>query len=116
MALLDELKELGSNVDEGLERFMGNAALYERMLHKLPDMIRKTDVGAAFAGGELKEAEEQAHALKGATGNLSVTPLFEGYTKVVDLLRAGQAEQAKAVYDGIISVQDQVIACIERAG
>ncbi len=115
MALLDELRELGSNVDEGLERFMGNAALYERMLRKLPDTVKKTDVGGAFANGELKEAEEQAHALKGATGNLSVTPLFEGYTKVVDLLRAGQADQAKAVYDGLIPVQEQVIACIERS-
>ena len=114
MALLDDLKKLGSNVDEGLERFMGNAALYERMLHKLPDMLEKTDVAGAFASGELKEAEERAHALKGATGNLSITPLYEGYTKVVDLLRAGQAEEAKAVYDGIVSVQEQVIACIGR--
>ncbi len=116
MALLDELKELGSNVGEGLERFMGNAALYERMLHKLPDTVQKTDVWGAFANGDLKTAEEQAHALKGATGNLSVTPLYEGYTKVVDLLRAGQAEEAKAVYDGLVPVQEQVIACIERNG
>ncbi len=114
MALLEELRGLGSNVDEGLERFMGNMALYERMLRKLPDMVRKTDVEGAFASGELKEAEERAHALKGATGNLSVTPLYEGYTKVVDLLRAGQANEAKAVYDGMVSIQEQIIACIER--
>ena len=115
MALLEDLKAIGSNVEEGLERFMGNAALYERMLHKLPDTIKKTDVAESFAKGELKEAEERAHALKGATGNLSITPLYERYTKVVDLLRAGQADEAKAVFDEIPPIQEQVIACIERS-
>ena len=114
MSLLEDLKELGTNIDEGLERFMGNASLYERMLRTLPGMLRKTDVGEAFASGDTKDAEEKAHALKGVTGNLSITPLYEAYTKVVDLLRAGQDAQAKAVYDEMIPVQEKVMECIEQ--
>lgn len=114
MGLLDELKDLGSNVDEGLERFMGNAALYERMLRTLPGMLRKTDVGAAFASGDTTDAMEKAHALKGVTGNLSITPLYEAYTKIVDYLRAGKSDQAKAVFDEMTAVQEKVMDCIER--
>ena len=32
MSLLDDLKGLGVDVEEGLQRFMGNAPLYERMM------------------------------------------------------------------------------------
>ncbi len=28
MSMVDELKELGANVDEAMQRFMNNAALY----------------------------------------------------------------------------------------
>ena len=114
MDLLDELKALGSNVDEGLERFMGNAALYERMLKTLPGMLRKTDVGEAFAAGNMTEAMEKAHALKGVMGNLSITPLYEGYTKIVDYLRSGKEDLARSVFEGMVSVQEKVIECIEQ--
>lgn len=114
MDLLEELRALGSNVDEGRDRFMGNAALYVRMLRSLPGMLKKTDVGEAFAAGDLAGAMEKAHTLKGVTGNLSVTPLYEGYTKIVDHLRAGQEEQARAVFEEMLPVQDKVIECIER--
>lgn len=114
MDLLDELKALGSNVDEGLERFMGNAALYERMLKTLPGMLRKTDVGEAFAVGDMTDAMEKAHALKGVTGNLSITPLYEGYTKIVDYLRSGREDLARSVFEGMVSVQEKVIECIEQ--
>lgn len=114
MGLLEELRALGSDVDEGLDRFMGNTALYERMLRTLPNMLKKTDVGEAFRSGDLTDAAEKAHALKGVTGNLSITPLYTGYTKVVDLLRAGQGEQAKQVFEEIAPVQEKVIECIEK--
>ena len=42
MNLLEELKNLGVNVDEGIERLMGNASLYERMLFKFLEMMIKT--------------------------------------------------------------------------
>lgn len=114
MGMLEELKVIGSNVEEGLERFMGNAALYERMLRTLPAMLKKTDVSESFTNGDTKDAEEKAHALKGVTGNLSITPLYEAYTKIVDLLRAGKNDQAKAVLDDILPVQNKVIECIEH--
>ncbi len=39
--MLEKLKTLGVNVDEAMHRLMGNTSLYERMLGKFADMIKK---------------------------------------------------------------------------
>lgn len=114
MSKIDDLKALGVNVDEALERFMGNGALYEKMLNKLTNAVKDVQVLPFFEAGDHKTALENAHALKGVTGNLSVTPLYKGYTEIVDELRAGNPEKARTVLDGILPVQEQIIECIEK--
>ncbi|MCM1329134.1 MAG: hypothetical protein NC253_06795 [Ruminococcus sp.] len=114
MSKIDELRELGVNIDEALDRFMGNSALYERMLGKLTAAVRDVQVLPAFEEGDHTKALENAHALKGVTGNLSITPLYKGYTEIVDELRAGNPDKARKILDDILPVQEKVIACIEK--
>ena len=57
---------------------------------------------------------EKAHAIKGATGNLSLTPLHNAYDEVVNLLRAGKPEEARKVLRDILPVQNEIYACIKR--
>lgn len=114
MSKIDDLKALGVNVDEALERFMGNGALYEKMLNKLTAAVKDVQVLPFFEAGDHKTALENAHALKGVTGNLSVTPLYKGYTEIVDELRAGNPEKARQVLDDMLPVQEQIIECIEK--
>ncbi|MDE6133322.1 MAG: hypothetical protein K2G04_08110 [Oscillospiraceae bacterium] len=87
MSKIDELKALGVNIEEALDRFMGNGALYEKMLNKLTAAVNDVQVLPFFEAGDHKTALENAHALKGVTGNLSITPLYKGYTEIVDELR-----------------------------
>lgn len=114
MSLIDDLKALGVNTDEALQRFMGNGALYERMLGKLTAAINDVPVMPAFEAEDYQKALENAHTLKGVTGNLSVTPLFEGYTKTVDLLRADEPLKARGVYEEMLPVQKKILDCIEK--
>ncbi|MCH5324975.1 MAG: hypothetical protein J1E39_07135 [Eubacterium sp.] len=114
MGMIEQLKELGVNIDEGLNRFMGNAALYERMLLKLPANVRAQEVLKHFEDGDFQAALEAAHNLKGVTGNLSVTPLYEAYTEAVKLLRENEPEKAKAVVENIQPVEEQILNCIEN--
>lgn len=114
MGLLEELKALGANVDEGMERFMGNAALYERMLKKLPDMIGSTRINEDFGSENVGELIEKTHSIKGVTGNLSLTLLYEQYTKIVDLLRMGKTEEANSVYQKMLPAQEEILACIRK--
>lgn len=114
MSLLEELKELGVNVDEGLERLGGNQGLYERLLGSFLKTMETHHVEPDFDTSDYAEIIEKTHAIKGTSGNLSLTPIYEAYTEIVALLRADQPEQAKKVLEGVLPVQDKIIQCIER--
>ena len=113
MSLLDDLKGLGVDVEEGLQRFMGNAPLYERMMMTFPKMMEKTPVDLDFDASDVTGIIEVTHSIKGATGNLSLTPLYEAYTKAVDLLRGGRPEEARQILKDIQPVQTQIMDCIK---
>ena len=114
MSLLDELKELGVNVDEGINRLMGNASLYEKMLGTFVNMMDKSTVDPDFDGDNYGDVIETTHAIKGAAGNLSITPVYDAYTEIVDLLRAGQPEQAREVLKKVLPVQKEIVDCIKK--
>ena len=39
MGMIEDLKELGVNTEEGLKRLNGNQSFYERMLRSVPKML-----------------------------------------------------------------------------
>jgi len=115
MSLIESLKNLGADVDEGLERVMGDSSLYEMMLGMFVDSVRDNPVSPEdFDAADLDELIKTVHMLKGVTGNLAITPLFNGYNQALVLLRGGQAAQAKAEFERLLPVQGQIIDCIKR--
>ena len=113
--MIEELKGLGIDVDEGLERVMGDADLYEMMLGMFLDSVRDNPVALEdFDGNDLDTLIKRVHTLKGITGNLAITPLFNGYTESLGLLRDNRAKEAKAVFARILPVQKDIIACINQ--
>ncbi len=112
--LFNELKELGVNVDEGMKRFMNNADLYEKMLGRFLDTVKQSDVMSFIEAGNLEEAVSKAHNLKGVTGNLSITPLYKGYSEIVALLREGKPDDARVVLENLLPVQEKIIECIKK--
>lgn len=114
MGLIQELKSLGVNTDEALERMGGNSSFYERMLVIFRDMIKKSPIRMDFDCNDYSDVVEIAHALKGASGNLSLTPIYEAYSEMVRLLRADQPEQARQVLKKLLPVQAAIIDCIEK--
>lgn len=114
MSLLEELKNMGVNVDEGVDRLMGNVSLYEKMLVKFLEMMKKSPVNPDFDCNDFTDVIETAHAIKGSAGNLSITPIYEAYAEIVSLLRANQPEQAKEILKNVQSVQTDILSCIEK--
>ena len=114
MSMLDELQVLGADIPDGLKRFVNNAALYEKMLKKFPAAAEGLPVLEHFESGNLDAALANAHTLKGMTGNLSLKPLFDAYTEIVALLRAGDPVTAKNLTVGIVPTQEAMIACIRN--
>ena len=114
MEKLDYLKELGVDVDGGIKRLSGKESLYERMMFKFLDMMKKSVVSPEFDSENYADVIEVAHALKGAAGNLSVTPIYEAYGKITDLLRSQKPEEAREVLTGVLPVQQKILECIQK--
>ncbi len=114
MGLLEELKSLGVDVDGGIKRLNGKQSLYERMMFKFLDMMKKSVVSPDFSSNDYTEVMEVAHTLKGAAGNLSITPLYEGYGQIVDLLRGQKPEEARKVLEDMLPKQKEILECIEK--
>ena len=114
MSLFDELRELGVDVDGGLRRIKNNEKLYTRLLGSFVKSIDSQYVGADFDASDVTAQIEKAHAIKGTAGNLSITPVYEAYTKVVDLLRTGQIDEARPILEKILPVQADIVSCIKK--
>ena len=71
-------------------------------------------LGANVDEGDHNTVIEKTHAIKGVTGNLSITPLFEAYSDIVSLERKGSFEEARAVFDNIQPVQEKIMECIKK--
>ncbi|MCR5262258.1 MAG: Hpt domain-containing protein [Clostridiales bacterium] len=103
MLTLNALKEYGANVAEGLGRCMNNEAFYLRMVGMAVKDNKVEALDAALKRGDLKEAFELAHALKGMCANLSLTPLSVPLSEITEILRAGTDEGTSALIGEIVS-------------
>lgn len=84
---LEELRTFGADVDAGLARCMNNEALYLRLVEMAATDVSFAALGDYLKQGDLDKAFEEAHKLKGVTGNLSLTPLFNPVSALTELLR-----------------------------
>ena len=113
MTLLEELKQSGVNVDEGLERVMGDRDLYEMMLGMFVDSVRDNPIALEEFDGELEPLIQKVHLLKGVTGNLSLTPVYN--QNALTLRRGGQAAAAREELERLLPIQANLIDCIQRS-
>ncbi|MDE6627528.1 MAG: hypothetical protein K2K56_14330 [Lachnospiraceae bacterium] len=114
MSLFDELRELGVDIDDGLKRLGGNESLYNRLLGSFVKTMKEQIVEPDFDCTDYTGTTERAHTIKGIAGNLSITPVYEAYTDIVNLLRGGKPEEAKKILVDIIPVQETIMQCIEK--
>lgn len=114
MDLLEELAELGCNIQDGVKRFLSKKDLYIRMLKKFPESASGSNLIAFIEKGDSVAAAETAHTLKGVTGNLSLTPLYTAYTEIVSLLRTGRLTEAKKLLEEILPLQNKIILLINQ--
>ena len=88
---IDDLKAFGANTDEGLTRCFGNEGLFLKLVGTVPGDVnfdRLKDAAAVEDSGAMFEA---AHALKGALGNLSLTPMYDIVSDICEAARDGSA-------------------------
>ena len=71
MKYFEELRELGVDVDAGLERVMGDESFYEMTLDMFLDSVDENPIELTdFDADDLETLIGRVHILKGLTGNL----------------------------------------------
>lgn len=110
--LSQQLITIGVDLDEVMERFMGNEALLLRFLKQFPEdknykllekALSEKDVSAAFAA---------CHTLKGVTGNLSLKKLYDQVCVQVEFLREGNLELGISVMPMVKRTYEEVCDAI----
>ena len=84
----------GVDVDEVLDRFMGNEALMLKFLLRFPADENFSKLRQAMARHDAAGAFEAAHTLKGVTGNLSLKALYQLLIPLVEDLPRGDLAAA----------------------
>ncbi len=115
----------GIDMDLGIKRVAGNAALYRKLLLDFRrDFATAADaVGAAIGRGGLADAQRLAHTLKGVAGNIGAVELHAAAVAVDAALKDGDADAARnalapmgdrlaAVIDGLQAVADPAPAAV----
>ena len=87
MITLDALAAYGADTKAGLNRCMNNEGFYLRLVNMELNDENVTRLTQAVAAGDARAAFEAAHALKGAAGNLALTPIYEPVSRLTELLR-----------------------------
>ncbi len=114
MLTIETLKEYGADVDVGLARCMGMKDFYLRLVRKELEDKNFQLLDLAVEQRDPKAAFEAVHALKGAVGNLSLTPLYTPVNEMTDLLRdAQEMPDVDGAYARVRRALDQLKALAE---
>ena len=108
MITIDKLNQFGANTEEGLARCFGNEALYIKLVATIPTEKNFDKLDGALKEGNLDEAFEAAHALKGALGNLSLTPIYEKIVEITELLRNRTEMDYSGMLSDILRLRDEL--------
>lgn len=109
MITLDALRAYGANVDEGLARCINKEDFYLKMVNLTLADANFDKLKAAMDAQDSPAAFEAAHALKGTTGNVSLTPIFKPVCQLTELLR-GKREPVDAG-----ALVEEIFAQLEKA-
>lgn len=107
MLTIDALKNFGADTETGLARCMGNEALYLRLAASVVNEKGFDRLREAIDNADLDAAFEAAHALKGAVGNLSITPLYDRICEITELLREKKDADYAALVSDLVSLREE---------
>lgn len=109
---LDALKAFGANTDEGMGRCLNNEPFYLKMVAMTLADGNFDALKTAMDAGDVRGAFSAAHALKGTTGNVALTPIYEPVCALTELLRGkdAQVEGGEALVEQIMTAREQALS------
>lgn len=114
MTVFEKIEALGANVKEGENRFGGDRDFYLELLKMVPSNVESMPVLSMLEAGDYDTALSNAHTLKGIMGNLSLTPLYEAYSDIVNHLRHDERTEAMDIIKEILPIQEEILEILSE--
>lgn len=108
--LMKKLAAYGADTQGVMERFLGDAELFETCLDLFLADSNFERLGEALEGADYQKAFEAAHGLKGVAGNLGLTPAYNAICEIVEALRTERYEQLDRLYQRVMDEFEKVKA------
>lgn len=113
--ILKALEGAGCDIRETLdETFMGNVALYRRMLGKFAVSEIPAQLRAGFEAASVPTVFELAHELKGVCANLGLAPLAALASEITETARAGRLDGVGECLDAFEKARARILAALEE--
>ncbi len=106
----------GINYAEAIERFSGNAELYEKFLIRYLDETACRNAKSAMENEDYAQAFEQIHSMKGESGNLSITGVYEACSRFTKAYRSGEYSSLPAIFETIEQEHKKICDEIQKIG
>lgn len=103
------------DVNDGIERVMGNRDLYGRMLRRFRDDYQDgaLAIRSALAGNDKTLAHRLAHTVKGAAGMIGAHRLLDRASQLEEALRTGAGGEREALAS-LITEFEKVLHLLDR--
>ncbi|MEG0962838.1 MAG: Hpt domain-containing protein [Lachnospiraceae bacterium] len=85
--MLKQLEEYGADTKGTMDRFLNDMELYRTCFTAYLEDEVFLKLGEALHRKDYENAFEYAHTLKGTTGNMGLTPLYQVICRMVEALR-----------------------------
>lgn len=110
----DALVAGGINVDNALERFMGNEAMLIKYLGKFMADKSYTALTAAMQADDKESAAMAAHTLKSTSGTIGCDAMRDLVIAQEAAIKAGDWEKAKSMVPQVNAEYERVCAIIKQ--
>lgn len=108
---LEALRAFGANTSEGMERCLNDEPFYLEMVAMTLADRNFDALKAAMDAKDARAAFTAAHALKGAVGNVALTPIYEPLAALTELLRGKDSPaEGGALLEQIISARQKALS------
>ena len=110
MLTIEKLRAFGANVEEGLQRCVNNEPFYLKLVEKAVRDSAFDNLREAAEKGDFERGFEIAHALKGVSANLALTPICVPISEITELFRHRTETDYRPYIKAIIAKRDELIA------
>lgn len=104
----------GNDYSALLERTCGDEELIMMLMQMFLDDDSWNSMCSFMESGETENAFRSAHSLKGSSGMLGFTALFEKMKVITDMLRVGDLDGAKGVFDETKSAYEAAVELVRE--